>query len=65
MNPWLIGGLAFICAIALKSFYTYLGLRFGMEVQGVLEQANRYINWITIALLAWMFIQIWWKQRKQ
>lgn len=49
----------------LKLFYLYLGITFGTQVQDTLEVINRYITWITIALIAWLFISINLKQRKK
>ena len=48
----------------LKCFYLYLGLKFGPSIQGSLQTIDRYVTYITFALIGWMFLSIWWKNRK-
>ncbi|AKK06902.1 hypothetical protein CMUST_13030 [Corynebacterium mustelae] len=60
VSLWVLGFITL-----LKLFYLYLGVTFGTQVQGTLEVINRYITWITIALIAWLFISINLKQRKK
>lgn len=52
-------------AVMLKSFYLYLGLRFGEGVQETLVVIDRYMNWITIGLVAYLFLTLWIKQNRQ
>lgn len=64
VKNWVILGYAFIFAVMLKCFYLYLGLRFGPTIQDSLETIDKYVTRITLALIAWMFISIWWKNRR-
>lgn len=64
VKSWVIIGYSFIFAAMLKCFYLYLGLRFGPTIQDSLETIDKYVTRITFALIAWMFISIWWKNRR-
>lgn len=62
---WIIGAYCFLLALMLKGFYLYLGLRFGEEVQSTVQMIDKYVMRITLALLAYTFVMIWWRNRKQ
>ncbi len=56
---WVMMMCAFIFALTLKLFFVYLGIVFGAEVIVTLRMIDKYIMYITFALLIWMFISIW------
>ncbi|MCQ9351739.1 hypothetical protein NQ015_02475 [Corynebacterium sp. 153RC1] len=62
---WAVMGFAFVFAIALKSFYVYLGITFGTQVQSTLMVIDRYVTWITLGLVAYMFAAIYYKQNRK
>lgn len=62
-NPLPIFALIAALTTGHKILYTYLGYRFGTEVQATLLTIDRYILWITLGLVAWTIIAIWWKNR--
>ncbi|ALA68000.1 hypothetical protein [Corynebacterium lactis] len=62
---WLVGAYLFIFAVMLKCFYLYLGLTFGPSIQSSLETIDKYVMYITFALIGWMFLSIWWKNSKK
>ena len=64
-SPTLIAAYILCFAGALKSFYLYLGLRYGTSVQETLTVIDRYVTWITLGLLVYLFATIWWKQRRK
>lgn len=64
VRAWRVGVSVFAFAVMLKCFYLYLGLRFGPTIQDSLETIDKYVMRITLALLAWMFISIWWRNKK-
>lgn len=65
VKGWLVGIYVVVFATMLKCFYLYLGLRFGEGIQSSLETIDKYVMRITLALIAWMFISIWWKNKKK
>ena len=65
IKGWVLAGYAFVFAVMLKCFYVYLGLTFGEEVRNTLEVIDKYVMRITLALIAYMFISIWFKNRKK
>lgn len=65
VKGWVVAAYAFVFAAMLKSFYVYLGLTFGEEVRSTLEVIDKYVMRITLALIAYMFISIWYKNWKQ
>lgn len=64
VRGWLVAAYLFVFSVMLKGFYLYLGLRFGPSIQTSLETIDRYVTYLTIALIGWMFLSIWWKNRK-
>lgn len=65
VKGWLVSIYVVLFATMLKCFYLYLGLRFGEGIQSSLETIDKYVMRITLALIAWMFISIWWKNKKK
>ncbi|MBC6793572.1 hypothetical protein [Corynebacterium sp. LK26] len=64
VRGWVVGVYLFLCAAMLKCFYLYMGLKFGPSIQGSLQTIDRYVTYITFALIGWMFLSIWWKNRR-
>lgn len=64
VKGWIVGAYVYVFAVMLKCFYLYLGLRFGPSIQDSLETIDKYVMRITFALIAWMFISIWLKNKK-
>jgi putative membrane protein len=62
---WIIGAYVLVYAIALKCFYVYLGLTFGATVRETLVTIERYVTWITFALLGYMFFTMWLKSKRK
>lgn len=62
---WVIGAYVLVYAIALKCFYVYLGLTFGATVRETLVTIERYVTWITFALLGYMFFTMWLKSKRK
>lgn len=65
VRAWVVFAYAYVFACMLKLFYVYLGITFGEEVKDTLQVIDRYITWITLALLAYMFAAIYYKQKKK
>lgn len=65
ISSWRITVYVVAFGMMLKCFYLYLGLRFGESVQETLLVVDRYMNWITLGLIAYLFITIWFKQNRQ
>lgn len=65
VNGWIIAGYLAVYGVMLKCFYLWLGLRFGEGVRETLVVLDRYIMWITLALVAYLFVTVWWKQSKK
>ena len=61
---WLVAAYIFTFAALNRLFYLYLGLRFGPSIQGTLETIDKYVFYFTLALLAYMFASIWWKNNR-
>ncbi|MEY8210096.1 hypothetical protein [Corynebacterium sp. MNWGS58] len=62
---WIISAYVLVYAIALKCFYVYLGLTFGATVRETLVTIERYVTWITFALLGYMFFTMWLKSKRK
>lgn len=62
---WAIAGYVFLLALLLKCFYLYLGVTFGEEIKPVLMTIDRYMMQATLALMAYIFIVVWYKNRKK
>lgn len=54
--------LAAIFAIALKIFYTALGVIYGEAVLATLQVIDKYMLWITLALFVWVFVVVFRKE---
>lgn len=61
---WLVGIYLFVFSAMLKCFYLYMGLKFGSGIQSSLQTIDKYVTYITFALIGWMFLSIWWKNKK-
>lgn len=65
LKGWAIAGYVFLLALLLKSFYLYLGVTFGEGIKPMLMTIDRYMMQATLILMAYMFIVIWFKNRKK
>lgn len=65
LKGWAIAGYVFLLALLLKCLYLYLGVTFGEEIKPVLMTIDRYMMQATLALMAYMFLVIWFKNRKK
>lgn len=59
VSIWVLG-----FTFLLKCFYAYLGITFGPQVQDTLEVVNKYLNWVTLALIGYFIISVTLKNRK-
>lgn len=62
---WSIAAYTFVFAVLLKCFYVSLGLQFGTEVLSVLRVIDRYMLWVTLALIGYIFLMGFIKERRR
>lgn len=55
-HPVFVGACVFLFASMLKCFYLYLGLQFGEEARATLDTVNRYLTWVTVALVVYFVV---------
>lgn len=62
---WKIFGATFIFLALQKTFYVYLGVTFGTVVQSTLMMIDRYVLWVTLALIVWLIISMNYSGKKK
>lgn len=50
---WVVAAYLFVFVLAVKILYTYLGIAFDEQVIASLRVIDRYLMWITLALVIW------------
>lgn len=54
---WIMLAFNAVCILAVNGLFVWLGYSFGEQVLDIVNLINKYMLWITLALLALMFIR--------
>lgn len=65
LSVWSLSAYCYLLLLLNKGFYLYLGFTFGEDIQPLLNTIDRYMTQITFALLAYVLVTSWWRERKK